>query len=177
VGSTSSGPADLIGTAAGWRRKEIGNSAALRADNGCAIAVPLIRIGKRGTIPRQRERKDSTMHPSAAEVLKAMKAQVSLRIQRRAEGLMDPGESKQDDLPGRRHEVAVLVASNESDDQELRDIEAALAKIEAGGYGACEACDDAISQARLHAQPQARFCLSCQEQIELREADRRHRRN
>ena len=42
---------------------------------------------------------------------------------------------------------------------ELDDVETALAKLDDGTYGTCEACGNAISGARLEAMPQARFCI------------------
>jgi RNA polymerase-binding transcription factor DksA len=50
---------------------------------------------------------------------------------------------------------------------ELAEIDAALARIEAGTYGICEACGKPIEEARLEAIPYARFCLRDQEIFEL----------
>jgi RNA polymerase-binding transcription factor DksA len=46
----------------------------------------------------------------------------------------------------------------------LQDIEDALAKFDAGTYGACESCGQAIPDARLEAMPAARLCISCASQ-------------
>jgi RNA polymerase-binding transcription factor len=46
----------------------------------------------------------------------------------------------------------------------LQDIEDALAKFDAGTYGACEACGQPIPEARLEAMPAARLCISCASQ-------------
>ncbi len=43
----------------------------------------------------------------------------------------------------------------------LKDIEDALAKLDAGTYGRCESCGGEISDARLEAMPAARLCISC----------------
>lgn len=43
----------------------------------------------------------------------------------------------------------------------LDDVEHALAKLEAGTFGACETCSAAIAEARLDAMPTARLCISC----------------
>lgn len=43
----------------------------------------------------------------------------------------------------------------------LDDIDAALAKIEAGSYGRCEECEKQIAEARLEAMPTARLCIEC----------------
>lgn len=43
----------------------------------------------------------------------------------------------------------------------LREIEAALARIEAGTYGSCERCGKPIGEERLEAMPYATFCIEC----------------
>lgn len=44
---------------------------------------------------------------------------------------------------------------------ELRDIEDALLRIDAGTWGRCMQCGGAIGRDRLRAVPDARFCVSC----------------
>lgn len=43
----------------------------------------------------------------------------------------------------------------------IHDIDAALARIDAGTYGACESCGAAIPIERLDAIPHARTCVVC----------------
>jgi RNA polymerase-binding transcription factor len=50
--------------------------------------------------------------------------------------------------------------------EELRDIDAALTRIEDGSYGQCDECGSEISYARLEAQPTALRCVECQAQHE-----------
>ena len=55
----------------------------------------------------------------------------------------------------------------------LGKIESALDKIDAGEYGACEACEEPIALKRLEARPVARLCIDCkaqQEKVERRSA-------
>jgi RNA polymerase-binding transcription factor DksA len=54
----------------------------------------------------------------------------------------------------------------ESSSEHIEAIEEALARIEAGTYGACDACSDFIGKVRLHARPEARLCMPCQEREE-----------
>lgn len=49
---------------------------------------------------------------------------------------------------------------------ELIDIDRALARIEDGTYGTCEACGKPIGDARLEAIPTARFCVEDQARAE-----------
>jgi RNA polymerase-binding transcription factor DksA len=46
----------------------------------------------------------------------------------------------------------------------LQDIEDALARFDAGTYGSCESCGQAIPEARLEAMPAARLCIACASQ-------------
>ena len=43
----------------------------------------------------------------------------------------------------------------------LVEVDAALARLEAGTYGTCERCGGAVAAARLEARPTARTCITC----------------
>jgi DnaK suppressor protein len=51
---------------------------------------------------------------------------------------------------------------------ELRRIDAALARIRAGNFGACVECGEPIATARLDAHPAVALCLACAESREQR---------
>jgi DnaK suppressor protein len=53
-------------------------------------------------------------------------------------------------------------AETSRDLNELRDIEAAQARLEDGSYGLCEDCGLEIALARLRAVPGASRCVKCQ---------------
>lgn len=57
-----------------------------------------------------------------------------------------------------RGEVEALAGSLR---ESLGDVEAALAKLDSGGYGICEGCGEPIAPARLEAKPAARLCMEC----------------
>ena len=57
-----------------------------------------------------------------------------------------------------RGEASVLAASLQ---ETLDEVNAALAKMDAGSYGICEGCGQPITQARLEAMPATRFCIAC----------------
>jgi DnaK suppressor protein len=59
-----------------------------------------------------------------------------------------------------------LAALDEQERRNRAEIQAALARLEAGTYGICEACGGTISAARLEVLPMARHCVRCQEQAE-----------
>jgi DnaK suppressor protein len=52
----------------------------------------------------------------------------------------------------------------------LDEIDAALARIDAGDYGLCIDCDEPIDLRRLQAYPAALRCARCQQQAELQQA-------
>lgn len=43
----------------------------------------------------------------------------------------------------------------------LAEVDAALARLDAGTYGACERCGEPIGEERLDALPAARTCIGC----------------
>jgi DnaK suppressor protein len=49
------------------------------------------------------------------------------------------------------------------DERELREIDEALGRMAAGGYGVCLRCGECLEHARLEAYPAARRHLQCQE--------------
>jgi len=52
------------------------------------------------------------------------------------------------------------------DRQQLEEIDAAQARIEAGAFGICERCREPIHLKRLRVTPTARHCAPCQDQSE-----------
>jgi len=58
----------------------------------------------------------------------------------------------------------------------LKQIDEALRRLEAGSYGHCVECSQAIAAARLKALPFARLCHDCQERQEERSAAEREQR-
>ncbi len=56
---------------------------------------------------------------------------------------------------------AMAKASGERRAVQLREIEAALRRIDDGSYGECERCAEPINPRRLDADPTARLCIGC----------------
>ena len=54
-----------------------------------------------------------------------------------------------------------MVALLDQARRRLADVEAALARREAGDYGVCESCGRPIAPERLAARPAARTCIDC----------------
>jgi DnaK suppressor protein len=56
---------------------------------------------------------------------------------------------------------AMAKASEQRRVAQLREIDAALRRIDEGSYGDCERCEEAINPRRLDADPTARLCIDC----------------
>jgi len=56
---------------------------------------------------------------------------------------------------------AMAKASVERREAMLRDIEAALKRIDDGSYGLCQDCDEAIDPRRLEIDPTVLRCIDC----------------
>jgi DnaK suppressor protein len=64
------------------------------------------------------------------------------------------------------HEEYISLSLSNLACEELQLIDDALDRIQTGGYGVCLECGASIAQKRLQSVPWARFCLSCEQQME-----------
>lgn len=64
--------------------------------------------------------------------------------------------------------AALLAKLGDQDRAQAEEIQAALARIDAGTFGRCARCGEEIARARLDALPTARRCAACQEDEEAR---------
>jgi DnaK suppressor protein len=58
------------------------------------------------------------------------------------------------------------IAEIDRDVRELREVEAALARVGSAAFGACSDCGEPVGFERLEAQPAAARCLACQNRHE-----------
>jgi len=73
------------------------------------------------------------------------------------------GRVAEDDQAQISHDEFVSSRMNGLDYRQLRLVEEALDRMDAGDYGVCLACDEPIAEKRLRALPWARYCVSCQD--------------
>ncbi len=98
----------------------------------------------------------------------ARKAQLTARLAA-LRGRLDGIEAELDshasqdweDLATEREGDEVLEGMGLSGQQEIRQIEAALARLAAGDYGFCAKCGAEIGEERLNLLPQTPFCRAC----------------
>ena len=60
-------------------------------------------------------------------------------------------------------QCALAVCSLDREFNQLRDVRAALRRIQEGNFGICQECEEEIHPKRLAAVPWATFCIRCQE--------------
>ena|SRR5579859_2374157 len=100
---------------------------------------------------------------------RALKAQQTVAIR-------DLGENRQTiaversademDQTGRSTEQEFTILGLNRRSELLRNIEAALRRIENGTFGACTNCEETIARNRLVAVPWTPFCIRCQEVVD-----------
>ena len=76
------------------------------------------------------------------------------------------GRVAEDDQAQVSHDEFVSLRLNGLDYRQLRMVEEALDRLNAGDYGICPACDQPIAEKRLQALPWARYCVRCEEEID-----------
>lgn len=54
-------------------------------------------------------------------------------------------------------------------EREIRRLDAALDRLDAGSFGLCCKCGEAIANIRMEADPGAPFCATCQFQLEAKQ--------
>jgi DnaK suppressor protein len=99
---------------------------------------------------------------SAKKILSGKRDELRSRIERqRAQmtGERDPDDDAALAVSSIERELAM--ANLDRDTRTLAEVEAALRSIESGLYGICARCEERISDARLHALPWTRLCLTC----------------
>jgi len=70
------------------------------------------------------------------------------------------------DVGSQEMEAAVNLGLAENEAMLRREIDEALERLEAGGFGRCEECGRDIGRERLEAIPFSRYCIHCAEKGE-----------
>ncbi len=93
--------------------------------------------------------------------LRARRAELLGDLAEIEDALDDEPPKDWEDRASERQGDEVLEAMGHHDLAELRRIDAALARVEAGTYGICVTCGGEISEARLAVLPATPFCKAC----------------
>ena len=70
-------------------------------------------------------------------------------------------ERRAEERAGNEEIADVLMRLSDRERIELGELDAAIARIDAGTWGRCERCEGAIGRDRLAALPEARTCIKC----------------
>src|SRR4051794_3367194 len=111
------------------------------------------------------ENYEKVLRKKAEEVRRSMSAQKVAQVVTRLDVPSDEG-----DLSQQSHEEWIFLNRNTLEMKLLREVEAALRRIEQGTYGVCHECEEPISTKRLDAVPWAKYCVTCQEEVAARAA-------
>ena len=98
---------------------------------------------------------------AARKLLERRRAELLGDLHEIEDALDDPVPKDWEDAAVERQSDEVLEALGAQDLAEIRQIDAALRRIEDGTYGICVKCGEEISQARLEALPATPFCKVC----------------
>ena len=103
-------------------------------------------------------------------VLEAKRSEIAASLRNRDDIAIQKSPDAIDEVQfAAERELAILNLDRES--SLLRNVKAALARIDAGSYGTCVHCDEDISPKRLNAVPWAAFCIRCQEAADRHESE------
>jgi len=107
-------------------------------------------------------------HETLERMLVHRQAELRARLRSlREEHPSDAGVVKdEEELSSDAFALGLDIALIEMESDTLQRIDEAISRLEAGTYGVCGECSDAISEARLQALPFATVCRDCQAQRE-----------
>jgi len=108
-----------------------------------------------------------TLETDAAGLRRDIEQAESQIANRLEDGIRDAGDDEADTGAKtfeREHEFAMTSNARHL----LEQTERAVARIDAGTYGACESCGQPIGKARLMAFPRAVLCVTCKQREERR---------
>lgn len=88
-------------------------------------------------------------------------AVLTARLEKIQGHLRDPGDPDSQEQVTERENDEILERLDEAEAQEVADIRTALARLEAGSYGECASCGEAIAPGRLDAVPYTSVCIGC----------------
>ncbi|MDA8244133.1 MAG: TraR/DksA family transcriptional regulator [Elusimicrobia bacterium] len=127
------------------------------------------------TAPRTKARPAAAKTQPAAEALtrqelaeiaaslNEMKTDISKNVEdKRNMDLLEPEVGDSIDQASQSLDKEILFELSDNERRILRDIDAALRKMEKGTYGLCEHCKKPIQKKRIKALPSARYCMACQ---------------
>jgi DnaK suppressor protein len=102
------------------------------------------------------------------QILEEKKAELSDVLKRRDEIVIEKSPDAIDEVT-RASERELAIQNLDRESHLMRNVRAALRRIDDGSFGVCAHCDEEISPKRLAAVPWAPFCIKCQEAADRNE--------
>ncbi|MGE5645310.1 MAG: TraR/DksA family transcriptional regulator [Acidobacteriota bacterium] len=103
------------------------------------------------------------------KMLAAKRAELSAGLLSREEIAVERSADQADEIQ-RALERELVIRNLDSRAHLLRNVEAALERIEDGSYGVCLECEEEINPKRLAAVPWTALCIDCQERADREQA-------
>jgi DnaK suppressor protein len=105
------------------------------------------------------------------QILLAWKRQLMEEVDGTVHHMRDDAANFPDpnDRATQESEFAMELRTRDRERKLIKKIEEALAQLDAGEYGYCEACGVEIGIRRLEARPTASLCIDCKQLEEIRE--------
>ncbi|MCX8087411.1 MAG: RNA polymerase-binding protein DksA [Rhodocyclaceae bacterium] len=105
------------------------------------------------------------------QILEALKEELAGDIERTVHTMQDEATVFADpnDRASQESDIALELRNRDRERKLIKKIDEALARIENGEYGYCDACGVEIGLKRLEARPTATLCIDCKEIEERRE--------
>ena len=100
----------------------------------------------------------------------AVQAELADVLKRRDEIAIEKSPDAIDEVT-RAAERELAIRNLDRESNLMRNVRAALRRIDDGSFGVCAHCDEDISPKRLAAVPWAPFCIRCQEAADRNEND------
>lgn len=104
------------------------------------------------------------------QTLEAKQAELAGILRRRDEIAIEKSADAIDEVQ-RAAERELAIRNLDRESNLLRNVRAALRRIDNGAFGICAHCDEEISPRRLAAVPWAPFCIRCQEAADRSQAE------
>jgi DnaK suppressor protein len=102
------------------------------------------------------------------QVLETKKAELSDVLMRRDEIAIEKSADAIDEVT-RAAERELAIRNLDRESNMMKNVRAALRRIDDGTFGVCAHCEEEISPKRLAAVPWAPFCIKCQEAADRNE--------
>jgi DnaK suppressor protein len=116
------------------------------------------------------------MHKKSLEKFKKMLTAERDSLIRKAndtlsrDAALDPNEMPDEiDQASAEYEQSFIFRIRDREKYYLSKVQKALAKIEAGTFGVCEACEEPVAVKRMEARPVTTLCIRCKEEQEMEE--------